>query len=128
MTSLQESKLNMFLAVSNQFAPDASRTTVLPPALTTALTAFNTVVSSIQSLAEQQVQAITGTATDKTAAKETLARLVNSTAAALYGYAASVSDNALVEKTDYSFSALRKSKDTSSRRQTPSGAYPLLLF
>ena len=83
MTSLQESKLNMFLAVSNQFAPNANRTNALPPALTTAITAFNTVVSSIQSLAEQQVQAITGTATDKTAAKETLARLVNSTAAAI---------------------------------------------
>ncbi|MES2775632.1 MAG: carboxypeptidase-like regulatory domain-containing protein [Bacteroidota bacterium] len=123
MKTIQESRLNAYLAITSSFSflfpgeegatvnPKASSAGGLKPALAQALITFNGMVTSIKADAEVHSESIKGTATDKSMAKDALAVLVNGTAASLYAYFATINNNAMLEKTNFYISRLRRLKD-----------------
>lgn len=110
MDSKFEARLNMYHAViAHCDANPAIVATVV--AFQTTITSFKAKVSSIQTIAQQEAQVISGVATDKKVLRDSLCQQGADIAAVVYAYAASTGNNTLKEAMAFSKSDLRNMRD-----------------
>jgi hypothetical protein len=110
MTSTQESKLNMYNAVT-AYCDDSTAITATIAAFATVFTAFKAKVTALDTTAQLEAEVTTGITIEKADLKKSVANSGAALAAALYAYATSINDPVLQEKANYSYSDLLRFKD-----------------
>lgn len=111
MTSKQENKLSMYLAVKAVCDRNSSTIATLA-AFADGYTEFETHVTNIQTLAQNQAVDATGLAADKQQLRRDMATTTAAIARAVYAYAKKVKNNDLAAQTDVSPSTYLEGRDT----------------
>lgn len=117
MTTRQESKLSMFLAVKDYLTANATLTTALPN-YAGFFSTFQSSIISIQTYGEQQMFDKTGIAENKKALRETLVMLAADTSRKITAYAKFANNTVLMNEIKYTESDLKKLADTGLRDAT----------
>jgi hypothetical protein len=111
MTSLQESRLSMFMAVRDFLTANATITATLPN-YAGYFTAVQNGITSIQTIREQQEFDKTGITENKNQLKVTLVAQAIDISRKVVAYATVVNNTVLLEEVRYSESDLKRSPDT----------------
>ena len=116
MTTKKLNKLTMVLAVENVCNDNAADLPTVP-AFNTAYTSVQNHVSTIQVLAQNQVQDVSGIALDKQQARLAMCSVALTTAGAVHAYATRAKNNELGKAMDFSISDLMAGRaDKSAER------------
>jgi hypothetical protein len=110
MTSYQESKLSMYVAVKDYLTTNAAIVTPLPNYSST-FTAFQNSLTSIQTYSEQQQFDKTGLAANKKQLKQTLLTLAGDASRKLTAYAQLTGNLVLLKEVQFSNSDLKRLPD-----------------
>ncbi|NTV45939.1 MAG: carboxypeptidase regulatory-like domain-containing protein [Chlorobiales bacterium] len=121
MTSNQESKLSMYLAVKDYLTANAAIVTPLPNYSAT-MTTFQSVITSLQAYSEQQQFDKTGLAANKKQLKQTLVTLAGDASRKLTAYARFTNNLVLLKEVRFTDSTLKRLPDT-KLRDTTQGLY-----
>lgn len=105
MTSLQESRLKMYIAV-HEFLLNNSETTALLPDFDSIFKPFTDGIDEIRKIREKQELNITGIVLTKNEKKTIVANLGTDLAARLYAYASMQGDQAMMKEVHYTLSDL----------------------
>jgi hypothetical protein len=114
MTSRQESKLSMYLAVKDFLTANAAMTTTLPN-YAGFFTSFGNAITQIQNHGEQQMFDKTGLQTNKAQLRGTLVTLAGDTSRKILAYARFANNQLLLTEAAFSESELRSAPDTRLR-------------
>jgi hypothetical protein len=110
MTTIQESKLNMYLAVRNFIIPnDAIAKSI--PYFSVKYAPFETSIKEIQGIAEMQKEAITGIAKEKRKLKDSLIKISADYSKMLAAIAKFAKDDNLMDKVRFRISELSRMTD-----------------
>lgn len=110
MNARNEAKLSMYNAVLTH-AEDNAVITATVPAFATQVTALRTIYSNIVTAAQNEAQAITGIAMDKTQLRKSLTDQAIQIAAAVFSFAASTNNNALKEQVKFTNTDFKSMRD-----------------
>jgi len=114
MTSKQESKLSMFLAVKDYLTANATIVSALPN-YSGYSTTFQNSITGIQTYAEQQMFDKTGISASKKQLRSTLVALAVDTSRKLTAYAKFANNQVLLKETKFTESDLKSGADTALR-------------
>lgn len=114
MTSKQESRLSMFLAVKDYLTANATIVSALPN-YSGYFTTFQNSITGIQTYAEQQMFDKTGISASKKQLRSTLVALAVDTSRKLTAYAKFANNQVLLKETKFTESDLKSSADTALR-------------
>lgn len=110
MNARQESKLSMYNAVLTHVEANPAITATVP-AFATVSTSLRTVYNSIIAAAQQEAQATTGIAIDKSETKTNLCSEAANIAAAVFAFAMNANNHELKEQVNFSITKLQQTKD-----------------
>ncbi len=114
MTSKQESKNSMFLAVKDYLTANATIVSALPN-YSVYFTAYQNSITGIQTYAEQQMFDKTGISASKKQLRSTLVALAVDTSRKLTAYAKFANNQVLLKETKFTESDLKSGADTTLR-------------